>query len=97
MTQIERIELMERHLEVAKRALASMERALDEYEEAEQAVAALSDYYASQEWRRDFEADEAGRLPQGLKRGVLSEDGIWNVLEEWREIERRLAALAIST
>lgn len=42
---------------------------------------ALSDYYSSDAWRRDFAADEAGLLPQDLKRGVLSEDGIYNLLE----------------
>lgn len=42
----------------------------------------LSDYYSSAAWKRDFAADEAGSLPTDLKRGVLSEDGIYNLLEE---------------
>ena len=46
---------------------------------------ALSDYYDSSLWREDFEADEAGLLPADLKRGVLSEDGIYNVLEAFRQ------------
>ena len=46
---------------------------------------ALGVYYAGESWKRDFAADEAGLLPPDLKRGVLSEDGIWNVLEAWRE------------
>ena len=41
----------------------------------------LSDYYGSPEWKRDYAADEAGLLPSDLKRGVLSEDGIYNLLE----------------
>jgi len=94
MTQIERIAEMERHLAVAQRALASMAVALDEYESSLSSLAALSDYYGSGSWRQDFSADEAGRLPPCLKRGVLSEDGIWNVLEDWRETERRLVSLA---
>ena len=43
----------------------------------------LDDYYRSPQWRSDFEADEAGMLPQDMPRGVLSEDGIYNVLEEY--------------
>ncbi len=43
---------------------------------------ALSEYYSSAAWRRDFAADEAGLLPKDLKRGVLSEDGIYALLEE---------------
>ena len=94
MTQIERITEMERHLAVAQRALASMAVALDEYESSLSSLAALRDYYGSESWRQDFSADEAGRLPRGLNRGVLSEDGIWNVLEDWRSTEVRLSALA---
>ena len=43
----------------------------------------LEDYYSSGEWRKDYEADEAGLLPAGLKRGVLSQDGVYNLLAEW--------------
>ncbi len=43
---------------------------------------ALSEYYSSDTWIRDFAADEAGLLPKDLKRGVLSEDGIYALLEE---------------
>ncbi len=43
----------------------------------------LADYYDSPEWLEDFEADEAGLLPADLKRGVLSEDGVYNLLDEF--------------
>ena len=46
----------------------------------------LSDYYESPEWKCDFELDEQGLLPDGLKRGVLSEDGIYDLLEANREL-----------
>ena len=94
MTQIERIAEMERHLELAKGVLGRMACALDEYEGCRSSLVALSDYYGSESWREDFASDESRRLPPGLNRGVLSEDGIWNVLEDWRETERRLSALA---
>jgi len=41
----------------------------------------LSAYYTSDDWKRDFAADEAGLLPKDLKRGVLSEDGIYDLLD----------------
>ena len=47
----------------------------------------LAAYYASDEWKRDFAADEAGLLPDDLKRGVLSEDGLYNLLEKSREFQ----------
>ena len=43
----------------------------------------LDDYYTSGQWQRDYEADEAGMLPDDLKRGVLSEDGVFNLFSEW--------------
>ena len=43
----------------------------------------LSDYYTSAAWKRDFAADEAGLLPKDLRRGVLSEDGIYHLLEQF--------------
>ena len=50
-----------------------------------QVVRELEAYYASNEWKEDFAAEEEGRLPQTLKRGVLSEDGLYNLLELCRE------------
>ena len=48
----------------------------------------LEAYYTSDEWKRDLADDEAGLLPKNLKRGVLSEDGIYNLLEEYREVSK---------
>jgi len=42
----------------------------------------LIDYYEGPLWREDFEADEAGKLPKDLKRGVLSEDAVYNLLTD---------------
>ena len=41
----------------------------------------LEEYYTSGEWRADYEADEAGLFPVDLKRGVLSQDEVYNLLE----------------
>lgn len=40
----------------------------------------LIEYYESPLWREDYERDERRELPEGLKRGVLSEDGVYNYL-----------------
>ncbi len=44
---------------------------------------ALEIYYGSAVWKQDFFDDEAGLLPADLKRGVLSEDGLYGLLEEY--------------
>jgi hypothetical protein len=41
----------------------------------------LDAYYTSSEWREDYEADERGELPPDLKRGVLSQDALHDLLE----------------
>ena len=40
----------------------------------------LREYYENGQWLRDYEADERGELPGDLKRGVLSQDGLWDLL-----------------
>ena len=88
--QLQRIRQMERHLDRASAALKRLSSALDIYEEAKADIAALASYYGSDDWKQDFAADEAGLLPKDLKRGVLSEDGIWNLLEAHRELQERM-------
>lgn len=39
-------------------------------------------YYESSLWISDYKADERGEIPSDLKRGVLSEDGVYNLLSE---------------
>lgn len=35
------------------------------------------------QWLEDYELDSAGLLPKELKRGVLSQDGLYNLLTDW--------------
>ena len=92
MAQIERITQMERKMERAAMAVLNLSAALEEYEAVQGDIITLSEYYSSAEWKQDFDDDEAGKLPTGLKRGVLSEDGIWNLLEDVHELNNRLKA-----
>ena len=42
----------------------------------------LLDYYENGQWLRDYRMDEQGLLPSDLKRGILSEDGFYNYLQQ---------------
>lgn len=53
-------------------------------DEIREKLALLDEYYASGQWLKDFEADEAGLLPADMKRGVLSEDGVYDLLTQLR-------------
>ena len=81
---------MEQLFDFAKEAMEEPMMSLDIYEKAQKAIAVLSEYYSSKEWKQDYADDEAGLLPKDLKRGVLSEDGLWNLLSDWQEAKTRI-------
>ena len=43
---------------------------------------ALKAYYEGGQWLSDYALDEAGLLPPGMSRGVLSEDAVYNFLTD---------------
>ena len=81
---------MEEHLIKASQAVKTLSDALDLYTEAMESIEAIDDYLVSDEWQQDFNDSEAGRLPKDLKCGVLSEDGIWNVIDTNRELQAQM-------
>ena len=84
MTRIERITKMESLYDKSEEVIRRLDQALEDFVEIEPAIAQLEAYYTSPKWRKDFEADEAGKLPKDLKRGVLSEDGIYDLLSDYQ-------------
>lgn len=40
------------------------------------------EHYYETDWLTDYEADERGDLPSDLKRGILSEDALYDLLSE---------------
>ena len=56
-------------------------------QELQSLIDKLESYYENPLWKADFEADEEGRFPAGMKRGVLSEDGVYNLLEQYGELD----------
>ena len=83
LLQIERIKRMEQCFD--KVLAAIKDGSADSLKAVKDDIVELSKYYGSESWKKDFAADEAGLLPQDLKRGVLSEDGIWNLLADYKE------------
>jgi len=51
---------------------------------------ALKEYMDSGLWLSDYEADERGELPSDLKRGVLSQDGLYELLQNIEEKKMHL-------
>ena len=82
MKQIERITYMEQILDEATAAVSSLSEVLEKYSAVQDKLQELVAYYSSEQWRQDFDDDSAGKISQNLKRGVLSEDAVYNLLAD---------------
>ena len=81
---------MESILDIAMQKMDALEKKIAEYKDFQTEIEKLEKYYTSQQWKDDYAMDEAGIFPEKLKRGVLSQDGIWNMLERNKELTRRI-------
>lgn len=93
MKQIERIAKMEALLDKSTEVMRRLEQALDDFAALQPDIDELQAYYDSDDWRTDFEADEAGQLPKDLKRGVLSEDGLYDLLEDYQCLKDQIRTI----
>ena len=94
MTREERIAAYEEILDRVSQVADRMESSLEEYEQILPDIRKLEDYYASSEWKEDYAADEAGLIRKDLKRGVLSQDTVFDLLERVREIRTEMSRIA---
>lgn len=78
--RINRIRLMERYYDDIRTVSEADRDRIYENAEAARKILILADYMDSGLWLSDYEADERGELPKELKRGVLSQDGLYNLL-----------------
>lgn len=73
ITRIQRMEQLYDTVSVAVSEGQSLIELRDE-------INVLSAYYQNGDWLHDYELDEQHLLPPNLKRGVLSQDGLYNLL-----------------
>ena len=79
-TQIQRIKYFELLLNSVSAAVDNLNNAIAAFEDAKPLADELSEYYGGRQWKKDFADDEAGKLPRDLRRGVLSEDAVYDFL-----------------
>lgn len=80
--QLLRVLHMERALNIAAPAVHQLAEALEAYAAVQPQLQNLSAYMDSGNWRLDYEADEGGLFPRDLRRGVLSQDRLYDLLTE---------------
>ena len=92
--RIARIRKMESRFNRVKKVVDALHLDLDKYEHLLGPVDELEKYQESGLWLEDFEADERGELPGDLRRGVLSEDGLSDLLEDISTLKARMSGLS---
>lgn len=79
---VERVRQMEHCFDILQRRFREDPSAFHRDAECQAMMANLIRYYEGGQWQSDYALDEQGLLPADLKRGVLSEDGVYNFLAE---------------
>ncbi len=79
---INRITKMERYLEECRAAIDQLAVQLEKMDEVREPMRELFRYYGSEEWYADREAE----LPVDMSAGVLSEDLVYDAVEDLRDV-----------
>ena len=90
MNAKERVRYYEVLLNHVCETMDNYKKAVDNYIKVQVLVKELENYLSSGEWQSDYEADEKGAFPADMPRGVLSQDGLYNLLEENGELIKKL-------
>lgn len=86
---VERVKRMEEASNRVEDMLSRLNQGLDDYTKVQHEIEMLEKYLDSKQWMADFEADEAGKLPEDMPRGVLSEDGLYDLLSRVEDVKER--------
>lgn len=87
---LSRVKRMEKSYDKVSAAATELANALDAFDRLQADIRRLEKYQASGRWLQDYEADERGEIPSDTKRGVLSEDGLYNLLSDIDTLRERL-------
>lgn len=93
--QIERIQQMEERFNRVNKAVEQLEEAFLAWSEVMDEREALDTYYSSGDWMTDYEFSESDDFPKDMPCGVLSEDGVWNMLYFEKELIRKIIRMGV--
>ncbi|WP_347301248.1 DUF4298 domain-containing protein [Dolosigranulum savutiense] len=83
--QLERIARYEQLMVELAKDMEDLEELLKTLPETQQTATALSEYYSSSNWMLDKDFSESEHFPESRTSGVLSEDGLYNLLGDYYE------------
>ena len=89
---IERIIRNEERLDKIKDNVDCLQKELEIFKSNKKDLYLLNNYYGSKNWIKDKEAFEKGKI-SGVKAGVLSEDAVWNVLEDLNDMLKYMESI----
>ena len=95
MKNYEHITKYENILDEHQTKLDELNTILKYFIEHQNEYQALMDYYESALRDEDLKADEQHLIPKELKRGVLSEDGIYDLMLNYRESAIEMMEVAL--
>lgn len=94
MKEIERIKQMELALDELSESQKNVSSSIEEFSKHLDQWKELSEYYGSEQFHHDLALDEAGKLPSDLKRGVLSEDAVYDLITDLAELASEMHRIA---
>ena len=94
MHKIERIKENSARFRDLKEAVEKAQLAVDALFEQLENIGTLDEYLAGGGWLEDFEADERGEIGPDVPRDVLSEDGLYNLLDDLHALRDDMSAFA---
>lgn len=89
---IDRITKNEERLDSALKSIKELEIALENFKNNQKNIQLVSKYYGSKNWFKDKESYEQGKIPK-IKAGVLSEDSVWNMLEDIKDLTNEMKSI----
>lgn len=81
-TPIDRVRRMEMYFDTINLAVRNNISAVADDETSKAMFNELRDYLDCGQWLEDYTADERGEFPSNLKRGVLSQDALYDLICE---------------
>ena len=80
MTDIKKINEMEEILNKHGKDIEEFKVALDKFKQSQKDYKKLSDYYSSEEYIRDLQESNEGKIDPQISQGIFSEDSVYDLL-----------------